>query len=283
MSGLDFGAIAPHGHLAIPEACVPAERGLAVKTQEAMAELARRFAAARPDATILFTPHNVHVEGNMAVLVAGTLAGSLAEWTGETVELRCAVDRDLARAALDALAAAGIPAVGVSYGANDQARATAPMDWGTLIPLWFMGGRAAPQVPVVVVSPARDLSREAQVRAGQALATMAAASGKRVALIASADHGHAHRVDGPYGYDPAAADYDARVVDLVREGRLAGLLDLDPALVEAAKADSYWQMLMLHAALGERWRAALLSYEAPTYFGMLCAAFAPGDAAATAA
>jgi hypothetical protein len=37
-------------------------------------------------------------------------------------------------------------------------------------------------------------------------------------------------------------------------------------------------MLMLHGALaatGTSWRAELLSYEAPTYYGMLCAAFEP--------
>ncbi len=55
MSGIVFGAIAPHGHLAIPEACSPEERGLGVKTQEAMQELERRFAAARPDVVIVCT------------------------------------------------------------------------------------------------------------------------------------------------------------------------------------------------------------------------------------
>lgn len=275
MSGLVFGAIAPHGHLAIPEACAPEERGLGGATQAAMAELGRRFAAARPDATILFTPHNVHVEGRMAVLMAGHLAGDLAQWTRASIELRCPTDRDLARAALDALEAAGIPAAGVSYGANDQAAAVAPMDWGTLIPLWFMGGRATPPAPVVVVSPARDRPVEEHVRAGRALAAMAAASGKRVAVIASADHGHAHRADGPYGFDPAAADFDRRVVELVRANRLGDLLAIDPALVAAAKADSYWQMVLLHGALGDGWRGEFLAYEAPTYFGMLCAAFAP--------
>ncbi len=277
MGGLVFGAIAPHGHLAIPEACAPGERGLAGATQGAMAELGRRFAAARPDATILCTPHNVHVEGHLAAIVAGRLAGSLSDWTREAIELRCPTDRDLAGAALDALRAAGLPAVGVSYGGNDPATATAPLDWGALIPLWFMGGRTDPPVPVVVLSPARDLPREAHVRAGRALAALAASSGRRVALIASADHGHAHRADGPYGYDPAAAEYDARVADLVRADRLAGLLEIDPALVAAAKADSYWQMLILHGALGDGWRGEFLSYEAPTYFGMLCAAYAPGN------
>src|SRR5919202_1118848 len=231
MGGIVFGAIAPHGHLAIPEACNAEERGLATATQEAMAELGQRFAAARPDATILFTPHNVHVEGHLAVLVAGQLKGSLSDWTEAKIELHCPTDRDLARGALDALRDAGIPAIGVSYGGNDAAQATAPMDWGALIPLWFMGGRAEPQVPVVVISPA---------------------------------HGHAHREDGPYGFDPAAAEYDGRVADLVRADRLGELLDLRPGLVAAAKADSYWQMLMLHGALSAArggWRGGVLSYE----------------------
>lgn len=275
MSGLVFAAIAPHGHLAIPEACSPEERNLATATQGAMAELGRRFASARPDVTIIFTPHNVHVEGSMAVVIAANLAGSLSEWTKETIELRATTDRDLARAAIDTLNAADIPTVGVSYGGNNAAGATAPMDWGVLIPLWFMGGRAEPPVPVVVISPSHDQSPDAHVRAGKALAAMATTSGKRVAMIASSDHGHAHLADGPYGFDPAAAAYDGRVADLVKANHLTGLIEIDPSLVRQAKADSFWQMLMLSGAIGDTWTGEFLSYEAPTYFGMLCASFAP--------
>ena len=44
--------------------------------------------------------------------------------------------------------------------------------------------------------------------------------------------------------------------------------------IENAKADSWWQMLILHgAAAGLRGR--LMSYEAPTYFGMLTAVYEP--------
>ena len=282
MSGLVFAAIAPHGTLAVPEAPPAAIPG-AEATQRAMEELARRFEAAEPDATIVLTPHNVHVEGHLAVLLAASLAGSLAEWDAPEVRLTCPADRELAQACVRALREAGLPVVGVGYGANDASAATAPLDWGALIPLWFMGGRAEPQVPAVVVSPARDLPLEAHVRAGRALAGAAAASGKRVALVASADHGHAHDAEGPYGFDPAAAEYDARVVELVRDNRLAQLLELDPSFVDAAKADSWWQMVMLHGALSDGWDAELLSYEAPTYFGMLCAAFAPAAAGTRAA
>jgi len=53
------------------------------------------------------------------------------------------------------------------------------------------------------------------------------------------------------------------------------LLLLERSLITNAKVDSYWQMLMPHGALGDRWRSQVLSYEAPTYFGMLCAAYTP--------
>ncbi len=275
MSGLVFAAIAPHGHLAIPEALSETEQGLGTATQHAMAELGRRFDAARPDVSIIMTPHNVHVEGSMAIVMAGNLTGSLAEWTQEPIALKAKTDRELGRAALDAINGAGVPAVGISYGGNDQTGATAIMDWGVLIPLWYMGGRAEPPVPTVILSPARDRSLQDHVTAGRALAAAAAASGKRVALIASCDHGHGHQENGPYGFRPASAQYDNQVVDILKRDKLGELLALDPAFVSQAAADSFWQMLLLHGALGDGWRGEFLSYEVPTYFGMMCAAYAP--------
>jgi aromatic ring-opening dioxygenase LigB subunit len=172
-----FAAIAPHGSIAIAEACEPHERGLATATQDAFRELGRRFARAQPETTIVLTPHNVHVGGAFAVIVAAHLHGSLSEWTTQPIELECAVDRALAVASIIALVDADLPVVGVSFGGNDPEEAVAPMDWGTLIPLWYMGGRSNPAVPTVVVSPARDRPLAEHHRAGAALARAAAASG----------------------------------------------------------------------------------------------------------
>lgn len=274
--GLVFGSIAPHGSLAIAEWCTPAERPLAARTRATFEELGRRCAAARPDAIVLLTPHHVHVDGHMAVVTSGALHGVL-EGGASRVELRAAVDRQLASAVLDALRRRTVPVVGISYGPNDPAGSVMPMDWATQIPLHFMGGHADPPVPVVVVAPARDLAWDLHVTAGRAIAEAATTYGRRVALIASCDHGHGHDAKGPYGFTPASKEFDDRVVDIVRRGALGELLAFDPAFVAEAKADSFWQMLMLHGALGDGWRAELLSYEAPTYFGMLCASFTPAD------
>lgn len=234
-----FAAIAPHGDVDEPPELLAA-----------MEELGRSFDAAAPDAAIVVTPHNVHIEDHFAVVVAAKV--------GEY-----AVDRELAFATLDALRAEGLPAVGVSYGGNDATQAEHPLDWGTEIPLRFM-----PAERIVVVCPARDRPLAEHVRAGEALARLPG----RLALIASADQGHAHDPDGPYGFDPAAAEYDALAQEIVRSGRL----EFEPLaeLVEAAKADSLWQMLVLQGAVGAAARLTLLAYAAPTYYGMLAAAVA---------
>jgi len=276
-----FAAIAPHGGIAIAEACVPEERDVAIRTRTGMEELGRRFAAAKPDVAIVATPHNVHIANALGVVVASRVAGKL-NGVVPPIALDLRSDTHLAWRLLESFAAAGLPSAGVSFGSNDPETAVAPMDWGVLIPLWFMGGRWEEPRPVVVVTPARDLPAADHVTAGAAIAAAAASSDSRIAFIASADHGHAHLSSGPYGFHPAAAEYDALVTELVRNNQLERLLEIPHEMVENAKADSWWQMLMLHGATtgagraqGAPWRGTLISYEAPTYFGMLTAAYTP--------
>src|SRR3954466_10753 len=117
--GLVFAAIAPHGSIAIAEWCTPEQRPLAEKTRAAFEELGRKFDAAKPDVTIILTPHHVHLEGHMAVVMSGAMKGEL-EGGASRVGLYTAVDRKLARAVREALDGAGIPVIGLSYGGNDQ-------------------------------------------------------------------------------------------------------------------------------------------------------------------
>jgi aromatic ring-opening dioxygenase LigB subunit len=229
---LVFACIAPHGDV-----------DLAPELRAGMEELGRRFDAASPEVAVVVTPHSVHVDGHYAVVTSA----KVGEWETDAV---------MAAALLEA----PLPILGVSYGGNDLATAEFPLDWGTEVPLAFMH---APRI--VVVSPARDRPLEEHLRLGEAIAALPG----RVALVASADHGHAHAPDGIYGYHPAAAEYDALLQKIVASDRL----DFFPlaALAEQGKADSLWQLLVLQGAVGEAARADVLAYAAPTYYGMLVA------------
>src|SRR5262249_59994511 len=118
----------------------------------------------------------------------------------------------------DAIRSAGIPVVGVSYGGNNTSEAVMPMDWATLIPLWWMGGRSDPQVPAVIVSPARDLSVEAHMRAGAAVATAVSGQDRRVAPLGGCDQGDGPQADGADGFPPQAAVFRQPVCSPLRGG-----------------------------------------------------------------
>jgi len=60
----------------------------------------------------------------------------------------------------------------------------------------------------------------------------------------------------------------------MRTGNLPALLRLPERLVTAAKPDSLWQLAVLAGIVERlRLRGELYSYQVPTYYGMICAAF----------
>ncbi|HEY8646367.1 MAG TPA: hypothetical protein VIL77_10860 [Gaiellaceae bacterium] len=256
---LVFAAIAPHGGLVFEQLEAPTRRG--------MEELARRFDAARPEAVIVVTPHGTLVDGHFGVVRSGNVSEHPNRFLSPEHLYEGPGDPELADACIRALQEDGLPALGVTFGTTVAGESEMPIDWGAGIPLWFM------RAPAVVVTPCRALSNDEHVRAGAALAR--ATADRHVAFVASADHGHGHTVDGPYGFAPESKEYDEQIVELVRENRLRELAAWDAGVAVTAKADSFWQLLMLHGAIGGSFDVELLSYEAPTYFGMLCAAFVP--------
>jgi aromatic ring-opening dioxygenase LigB subunit len=164
--------------------------------------------------------------------------------------------------------------VGANYGALEGPASNLAMDWGTLIPLWFLLTENRLEFEVVIVTPSRGIPLAQNLAFGKVVARAAERERKRVAFVASADQAHAHRKDGPYGFSKEARTYDEKVIAAVKSNRLSSVLSMSRALVESAKPDSLWQIAMLAGALEVvPMKADLLSYEVPTYFGMLCASF----------
>jgi aromatic ring-opening dioxygenase LigB subunit len=252
-----FGAIAPHGNPVYEQPDGPTAQG--------MHELGRRLQASGAEAAILATPHGTLLDDHFGVVRSARLTEHPNQFVDSAHLYEGEGDPELAEACVGALHDAALPALGFTFGTTAAGGSTMPVDWGVGIPLTFL------RVPAVIVTPCRALSNDDHVRAGAALA---AATGDRpIAFIASADHGHGHTHDGPYGFSEHSRPYDDDVQDLVSRNALGELVAWDSERAKDALADSLWQMLMLHGALGEDFHAELLSYEVPTYFGMLTASF----------
>lgn len=270
--GLVYGCIAPHGGPIIAEVAGKELTAYAA-LRSAMEELGQRVKAQRLDTIVLLTPHGLRLQGEVAIYTCEQSSGSMSGG-GNTVTGRVRCDKELAQAILRETKSAGIPAVGCNYGAMSGPGSDILMDWGTFIPLWFCGMREQLAPQVVIIGPTREIPLEQLVELGRIIARTAEQSGKRVGLVASADQGHAHDANGPYGFHPAAATYDTWMQSVVRENRLADLLQADMALVEQAKPDSLWQTLSLYgASTVVPMHGELLCYDLPSYFGMLVAGY----------
>ncbi|HEU4963987.1 MAG TPA: extradiol ring-cleavage dioxygenase [Bacilli bacterium] len=268
MNPFVFACITPHGSEII-EALSGHNPELMAKTRQSMEILGRDMEAAKPDAIVVLTPHGVRISEQFAITNCERMVGELEEEDGSRVEMERFVDRELAWSIYEEAALAGVRIGSINFAVSEGPYSCLPLDWGALVPLYFM-----PDVPVVVITTSYELEYEDHVRLGKHLAKAVQASGKRVGLIASCDWSHAHAADGPYGYHPAAAKLDAQVVELIRENKLEDMMALDEGFVEDAKPDGIWQALVLAGAIPQAARdVEFLSYEVPTYFGLMCAAY----------
>jgi aromatic ring-opening dioxygenase LigB subunit len=274
--GVVLACIAPHGAEIIPELAGGMFEAFG-ETRTGMEELARAVKQKEPETIVLATPHNLRLEATIGVVTSEFTEGILEANNG-SVKLRCKCDRKLAKDVFENAKKLGLPVVGANYGTSEGEASCMPMDWGTLIPLWFLAGQNQPKPEIVIVTPSREIPLQNLVAFGRAIAEAAEQSGRKIAFVASADQGHAHRADGPYGFNLASAEFDKMVKDAVLKDDLKSLLSLSPQFVEDAKPDSLWQLAILQGILERvKMTGRLLSYQVPTYFGMLCAIYLPKE------
>jgi aromatic ring-opening dioxygenase LigB subunit len=289
LDNVSFICIAPHGWLLIPFVSGP-DGVHARASQDAMAELGRRMEDARPETIVIMEPHSLMVDGVISLLdsiqVQGegggaTNLGAPAHHYSMTFD----VDQELNAAIAKAAPTEGVPVARVRHFAEST---PLRIEWGTLTPLWYLGAGFNP-LPRLVVASAGNLytagsngveqvgqtiTREDYVAFGRVLRRAATSLGRRIAFVASVDLGHRHTMDGPFGFDPASSECDAAVVEAVQTHALDGLLTYDQGLVERGLTEAIEPLLAIHGLIeGTDLRAEVLSYEVPTYFGMMCAAY----------
>jgi aromatic ring-opening dioxygenase LigB subunit len=274
---LVYSCIAPHGGEIIPELASRSMLRRFRVTRTAMRTLARRISEARPHTIVIASPHNLRLYGKIAVVTTENSSGELKGSSRRSIALNARCDRAFAESILRASEKAKLPVVGANYGTASGTASDMKMDWGTLVPLWFIikNKRVAPKI--VIVAPSREIPLRKNYEFGQLLGRIMTLDRKRrFVFIASADQAHAHSRSGPYGFDPAASKYDGIVMDKIRQNKLKTIMSLSPRFVEDAKPDSLWQMTMLAGVTDVvPSRSNLLSYQAPTYYGIACAEFEP--------
>src|SRR6185312_4624299 len=114
-------------------------------------ELARRLEASGAEVAILATPHGTLLDGHFGVVRSARLTEHPNQFVDAAHLYEGDGDPELADACVRTLHAAGLPAIGLTFGTVASGASTMPIDWGAGIPLTFLRTRA------VVVTPCRAL------------------------------------------------------------------------------------------------------------------------------
>ncbi|KPJ65439.1 hypothetical protein AMJ44_10135 [candidate division WOR-1 bacterium DG_54_3] len=260
MGKIVFGAIMPHPPILVPEI----GRGRikeAEQSKKGLEEIARRMKGKDFDTFIVITPHGEVGQASVPIYTGHVFEGSFSMFgMGKPV-----------------FNFKGDPEFGLAIIKDCNFANSCPetlLDHGVLVPMYFpqAAGIKKPILPIAIAfMPLNKL-----FEFGKCLAKTVERLDRKVLIIASADMSHRLTPDAPAGYSPRGKEFDDKLVKLVKNYDVKGILGFDEALAEEAGQDALWSIAMLLGALdGLKVKHEVISYEGPFGVGYMVAAFEP--------
>jgi MEMO1 family protein len=258
------GCICPHPPLLIPEI-----------GGEALAEVEETIAAMRrlssdvgePETVVVVSPHSQGFGEVHLVRSSQHVAGDFGAFGRPQVSLSFETDLPFVELLL-------------ALGGGDSAVLVEPttdevLDHGVLVPLHFL-----PRAQVVALSVVQQYASHRAL--GRLVRRCAEELGRDVLFVASGDLSHRLTPSAPAGFDPRGAEFDERIVELMRAGDFAALTGLDRAIVRGAGECGLRSLIALGGFLGNDAGRdpEVYSYEGPYGVGYLVARFGHGRPAA---
>lgn len=258
---LTSAIISPHPPIIIPEVGGrDVER--VKKTILALKKLNKKLLKLKPETIVVVSPHGLIYPDRFNVCAMPFLKGDFSHFGARLeksyqndLELVYALDKEAQKADLPLLP-------------YDNGQDVYELDHGALVPLYYL----AKDLRVKVVPIAYSyLSSPKHFSFGQVLGEVIEKTDKKVAFVASGDLSHRLQ-HSQYGYAKEGKIFDQKIVEYLKKGNSRAILSLDEDLVESAGECGYRSIIVMLGLLDQKkWRAEILSYEAPFGIGYLVA------------
>lgn len=258
MEEVVLGAIMPHPPILVPE--IGKNRLTeAAQSIKGLEEISQRVKRHDFETLVIITPHGNVGQASVPVYTGHVFEGNFSQF-------------GLAK---PSYTFKGDPALGLAVIKDCEYASSCSdtlLDHGLLVPLHYLSaaGLKKPLLPIAVgFLPLKKL-----FDCGASLAKTAQRLGRRLAIIASADMSHRLTPDAPSGYSPRGKEFDERLVALIKNYDVDGIIKFDPKLAKEAAQDSLWSIAILLGALsGSPVKPEVLSYEGPFGVGYMTAIF----------
>jgi len=247
---LTFAAITPHPPIIIPtigQENLPKVK----KTIEAMTRLEKDFRAAKPEILIIVSPHGVLFQDSFSINYSDGYFGKFDKFGDLSVNLKFSPDLAFLHRLKERLEHK-LPTVIVQEES---------LDHGTLVPLYFLTKKIKPNIVPIGYSL---LDHEKHLEFGRIIKEEIFNSQKNIAVVASGDLSHRLTKDAPAGYSEDGQIFDKKLIELIKNKNIKGILEIDKKLIDGAGECGLRSILILMGVLEEiNYQPKLYSYESP--------------------
>lgn len=256
-----FATICPHPPIIIPTIGSEVDFKKVQKTVKGMEELRQRMEKVSPETLILISPHGPVGFKEMGVIVNRSLSGSFVMFEDLATQFSFQNNEQIYKKIKNECGKEKVPLK--IYKAGE-------LDHGTLVPLYYLAQNLQPRIVPMAYSL---LDNSVHFLLGKILGRIAMEEKSKIGIIASGDLSHRLLPSAPAGYSPRGKEFDEKLVKLLKEQDIEGILKMDEDLIEEAGECGYKSIVILLGALSElkKWNFKILSYEGPFGVGYLVA------------
>ena len=256
-----FNVICPHPPIIVPRIGSPADLETVKKTVEAMENLGEKFAKAKPETVILISPHGPVEMNRMIINKTFSLKGDF-QMFGNPKSFEFENDLDLIQEIENICQEKNIPLGSVE---------NFPLDHGVLVPLSYLSKNHSNFKLIHLAFSYLDF--ETHYNFGKAIGeVIKKLNNKKIAFIASGDLSHRLTLEAPAGYSPRGKEFDEKLIELIKNKNVEGILNLNQDLIEQAGECGLRSIIILLGVLnGLNYQPKILSYEGPFGVGYLVA------------
>ncbi len=223
------------------------------------------------DTIIIITPHGNIFRDAIAMIGEETLEGNLSRFGARQVAFKLKINTLLTNEIIKEAEKANIAAVALSKQNENIYRVTPELDHGVAVPLYHIKNIDKYKIVHITYGMLAPIELYSF---GMAIEQACKNTNTQAVIIASGDLSHRLTEDGTYPYSPYGRKFDLQLMDILREGRIIDLFNMDQILINEAAECGLRSLYILAGALdGKEAKADILSYEGPFGVGYGVARF----------
>lgn len=255
----------PHPPIIIEEVGKGEEKK-AINTINACESIGKEIESLKPDTIIIITPHGPLFSDALSISTSSSIEGDMGSFNASEVKFHINIDTELTDLIRKKSIEKDIILVPIDDISIKQYGISSELDHGSMVPLYFVN-KYYKEYQLIHITYGL-LSKVKLYEFGVAIKEAVKELENNAVIISSGDLSHRLSEESPYGFNEYGANFDKEILELLKQGDVLGVFNIDKKLIKGAGECGLRSFYILTGTMdGLQLEGNLLSYEAPFGIG----------------